>query len=119
MKKSMSKLIWIAVTSVTVFSSCAVTSNTGKLTTTQFTVYGNCGMCENTIEGSLKGVDGIDNADWVRETKMMSVTYDSTKMSEDDIKTKIAAVGYDTDTKRASDRAYSALPGCCKYERPN
>ncbi len=30
MKKS--KLIWIAVTSVTVFSSCAVTSNTGNLT---------------------------------------------------------------------------------------
>lgn len=94
-----------------------VINNDDKKTDT-FKVYGNCGMCEKTIEGALKGVKGIDKADWNKETKMMEVVYHTHDISLDDIKKKIAEVGYDTEEHRASEKVYNNLPGCCQYERP-
>ena len=101
------------------FSSCAGSSASNEeLTSTEFKVYGNCGMCEKTIEGSLNGQNGIGEADWNKDTKMISVTYDPSEMDEDKIKQKIADVGYDTDTHKAKDEVYNALPRCCQYSRP-
>lgn len=90
----------------------------GDHKTETFKVYGNCGMCEKTIEGSLKNVKGIDKADWNKETKMMEVTFDPEVITLTEIKQKIADVGYDTDEVRATEKAYKSLPGCCQYERP-
>lgn len=86
--------------------------------TATFKVYGNCGMCEKTIEGALKDVKGIEKADWNKETKMIEVVYHSHDISLDEIKKKITAVGYDTEEHRATKKAYSNLPSCCQYERP-
>ncbi len=83
-----------------------------------FTVYGNCGMCEKTIEGSLKDVEGVTVADWDKETDQMMVSFNTEVISLDAIKRKIADVGYDSDTHRAKDEVYESLPGCCQYERP-
>jgi len=81
-------------------------------------VYGNCGMCEKTIENSLKDVKGISQGDWDRETDVMTITFNPEVISLDDIKQKIADVGYDSDTHRAKEEVYNSLPGCCQYERP-
>lgn len=86
--------------------------------TVKFVVYGNCGMCEKTIEGALKDVKGVVTADWDRETDQMTVTFNPHKISLDAIKQKIADVGYDSETHRAKDEVYNSLPGCCQYERP-
>ncbi|MCB0662003.1 MAG: heavy-metal-associated domain-containing protein [Saprospiraceae bacterium] len=83
-----------------------------------FTVYGNCGMCERTIEGSLKDVEGVTLADWDRETDKMKVSFNPSVIALEDIKQKIADVGYDSDTHRAKDEVYNSLPGCCQYDRP-
>lgn len=90
-----------------------------ELTNEVFTVYGNCGMCERTIEGSLKDVEGVTHADWDKKTDQMTVSYDPTLISLDAIKQKIADVGYDSDTHRAKMEVYNNLPGCCQYERPS
>jgi hypothetical protein len=50
---------------------------------------------------------------------MMKVTFIAAEITLDDIKKKIAAVGYDTDEHRASDKVYNNLHGCCKYDRPS
>ena len=89
-----------------------------KQTTKTFKVYGNCGMCEKTIESALKGVKGIEKADGNKETKIMEVTFDEGVITLKEIKQKIADVGYDTDEVRASEKVYNKLPGCCQYERP-
>ena len=90
----------------------------GDEKTETFKVFGNCGMCESTMEGSLKGEKGIKESDWNKETKIMTVTFDSEKITLDEIKKKIADVGYDTAKFRASEKTYNKLPGCCQYERP-
>ncbi len=83
-----------------------------------FTVYGNCGMCKKTIEGSLKEEKGVMLASWDKETHEITVSFDPKEIKLDDIKQKIADVGYDSDFHRAKDEVYNALPGCCQYERP-
>ena len=86
--------------------------------TDTFTVYGNCGMCERRVEGALKKLEGVQSADWDKDTKVMTVQYDDTVVSLDDIMKKVAEVGHDTDKFRAKDEVYNNLPGCCQYDRP-
>lgn len=81
-----------------------------------FKVWGNCEMCKETIEGSLK-VEGITKADWSPETKMISVAYDTSKITLDQIQKNIASVGYDNENYKGNDSAYNELPECCQYDR--
>ena len=87
-------------------------------TSKSFTVYGNCGMCERTIEGALSDVEGVISADWNRENHELNVIFKSEVISLDEIKQKVADVGYDSDSHRAKDKVYNKLPGCCQYKRP-
>ena len=79
-------------------------------------VYGECGMCKSRIEKVLK-VEGISSAIWDEETKLLIVSYDPSKISNEDIQKKVAAVGHDTEKFKAPDEVYKKLPGCCKYDR--
>ena len=88
----------------------------GAVLKSTFKVWGNCETCKEAIEGSLKK-DGITTADWNTETKIIAVTYDSTKINLDNIEKTIAAVGYDNVKYKGDDAAYANLPSCCKYER--
>lgn len=95
------------------------TSSEAKIESTiteTFKVWGNCGMCEKTIEKSLK-VKGVSKADWNQETKMITVVFNPKKITLAEIHKKIAAVGYDTELETAKDETYNALHGCCKYDR--
>lgn len=85
-------------------------------TTSTFKVWGNCGTCKETIESSLK-VDGIIKADWDKDNKVMTVSYDDKKISLEQIQKDIASVGYDNEKFKGDDKAYNELPECCQYER--
>ena len=85
----------------------------------EFKVYGACGMCEARIEKAAKSVDGVNTADWNRETMMLTIEYDTNEVNLDDVHKKIAEAGHDTDMVRAKDEVYQALPACCHYERPD
>jgi len=91
-------------------------SGTAQIKTDTIKVYGECGMCKNRISKTLK-IDGITNAIWDTETKLLVVTYDDSKITNDDIQKKVAAVGHDTEKYTADDKVYEKLPGCCHYER--
>jgi len=73
-------------------------------------------MCKETIEGSLKTA-GVIKADWNKDTKIMNITYDTLKISLDDIHKRIAGVGYDTEKLKGDDQAYNNLHQCCQYKR--
>lgn len=104
------KSLFIAVL---VFTSMSVFAQTK---TDSFKVYGNCGMCKNRIEKAIK-LESVTSAVWNADTKEMVVTYDSSKITSDDIQKKIAAVGHDTEKYSAEDKVYKKLPGCCLYDR--
>ena len=79
-------------------------------------IYGNCGMCEKTIEkaGNLKKVSKVD---WNVDSNMATITYDAKKTNQYEILKRIALVGYDSDKFLAPDNVYAKLPGCCQYDR--
>lgn len=87
-----------------------------SLQTETFKVWGNCGMCEKTIEKSLK-INGVSSADWNKETKMITAVFNPNKITLQAIHKKIASVGYDTQLETASEEVYNNLHGCCQYER--
>jgi copper chaperone CopZ len=80
-------------------------------------VYGNCGMCEKTIEKAA-WEKGVSQADWNKDTKVAVLTFDPAKTSEEVLLKKIAAAGYDSDNFRAPNEVYDNLHACCHYDRP-
>ncbi|WP_343487969.1 heavy-metal-associated domain-containing protein [Allomuricauda sp. d1] len=80
-------------------------------------VAGNCGMCEARIVKAAKDVDGVGEASWNKDTKMLQVSFDSTATSLTAIEKAIATKGHDTENHQAHTDDYGNLPGCCQYER--
>ena len=111
--KSISKIL-VAITILLSFTSCNAQIKNAKTETVK--IYGNCDMCEKTIEkaGNLKKIAKVD---WNVDTKMATITYDSKKTNQEAILKRIALSGYDSDKFLAPDNAYSKLPGCCQYDR--
>ncbi len=83
------------------------------------TIYakGNCGHCQERIEATVKGINGVSYASWDPSFARLVCTYDAAVTNNTAIQKVIASVGHDTDLFRADDKVYKALPGCCKYER--
>ena len=79
-------------------------------------VWGNCGSCKSRIEKAAK-IDGVTKALWDAKTQILTLTYDPAKVKIEDVQKKISAAGHDTEMFKADDKAYGALPGCCKYQR--
>ncbi len=87
------------------------------LINTSFKVYGNCGMCGRRIEKAAILTNGVYEARWDQETKLVKVSFLEADVKQHDIEKNIAAVGHDTDAFSAPDDVYSSLPGCCLYDR--
>ncbi|TDG34924.1 DUF3347 domain-containing protein [Pedobacter changchengzhani] len=96
------------------FISCYAQIKNAKTETVK--IYGNCGMCEKTIEkaGNIKNVS---NVDWNKDTSMATLTYDAKQTNQDEILKRIALVGYDSEQFLAPNDVYNNLHGCCKYDR--
>ncbi len=112
MKKSFLKIM-IAVTLLLSITTSAQIKNP---VTETVKIYGNCGMCEKTIEtaGTIKKQATVD---WNKDTKQATITYNSKNTSKDEILKRIALAGYDSDSFLAPDAVYDNLHGCCKYDR--
>jgi hypothetical protein len=111
--KSILKLLMAVVVTLS-FTNCKAQSKNVKTETVK--IYGNCEMCEKTIEtaGSVKKIATVD---WNKDTKMALISYDTLKTTQDEILKRIALAGYDSDKFLAPDAVYLKLPSCCKYER--
>jgi hypothetical protein len=88
-----------------------------KTESTEFKVYGECGMCKTRIENAAK-IEGVKSATWDKESKMLKIEFKPSKVKLIDIHKSITKVGHDTDKEKAKDETYKKLPACCKYERP-
>ncbi len=104
-------VIAMAITSLTLNAQTTSVSKTETVN-----VSGNCGMCQSRIEKAAKDA-GASTAKWNSETSLLSVSYNTSKTSLNNIEQKIAFVGHDTKSVKANDEAYNELHDCCKYER--
>ena len=112
MKKS--SFLWMVITAAIL--SMSFTIATTKSVETSFWVNRDCEMCKAKIEqaADLKGVKSIA---YDMDSYMLTVVYNPSKISIEQIHQSVADAGYDTSLIKASESAYNALPGCCQYDR--
>lgn len=99
-----------------VFTSTACEAKIKNAKTATQKVYGNCEMCQKTIEEAVKQNKKAKGV-WNKDTKMLSLTFDSTKTNVKEILKRIANAGYDNEQYLASKEAYNSLEECCQYTR--
>lgn len=106
--------ILTAVFVLLLFTAC--NAQIKNATTKNVKIYGNCEMCESTIE-KAGNITKVAQVDWNKDTKMATLTYDANKTNQDEILKRIALAGYDSDQFLAPDDVYAKLAQCCQYER--
>ena len=107
------KLVTLLMVMIFSISSYAKIKNPKTET---YMVYGNCGTCKKKIEKAVslnKDAKGL----WNKDTKMLTLTYDSKKTNADEVLKRIADVGYDNDKFIANNAVYNNLDACCQYSR--
>ena len=73
-----------------------------------------CGQCKERIENQLNYTKGIKYAELNLEDLKLTVKYNSSKITLEEIKTQITKLGYDADDVKAEKEAYQKLPKCCQ-----
>ena len=106
--KTLIILITIIIFSIKIQAQSTVITST-------ISVKGNCGECKERIENAAD-IKGVKNDVWNEETKILTVTYDSKKVTLEQIEKAIAKAGHETVSQKADDGAYNKLPSCCKYK---
>jgi len=78
-------------------------------------VKGNCDECKERIENAAD-IKGVKNAIWDEHKQAVTVTYDTKKVTLEQIEKAIAKSGHETATQKADTTAYKGLPSCCQYQ---
>lgn len=108
------KIIAIALLAATTGVSAFAQTSSSKTETIK--VSGKCEMCKSKIEKAAT-MDGVSKADWNKDSKVLTLAYNPSKVTSDAVQKSIAAVGYDTEKFKATDASYKSLPSCCQYDR--
>ncbi|PIB23311.1 heavy metal transporter [Maribacter sp. 4U21] len=95
----------------------SLSAKTEGTVTKKLMVAGNCGMCEARITEAAKGVAGVSDISWDKDTKMMEVSFDAGATTLSEIEKTIAKAGHDTKNYKAEKGTYDQLPACCHYDR--
>ncbi len=73
-----------------------------------------CGDCKERIEGALNYTKGVVFAELDVSTKQVTVKFATKKISLQQVKEAISAIGYDADEVKAVPAAQKKLPKCCQ-----
>lgn len=73
-----------------------------------------CDMCKETIEKYVAFEKGVKKSNLDVESKMLTVTYNPTKITPEQIRKAVSKSGYDADEVPAYAKAYKKLAACCK-----
>lgn len=75
-----------------------------------------CEMCKARIEKNLGFSKGVKDANLDLNDKVVTVTFDPGKTTEEKILQTISKTGYDANLVPADPKGYDKLPSCCKKD---
>ena len=78
-------------------------------------VDGVCLMCKSRIEKASLNTKGVKSAIWDVKTHELKLIFDARKTNLKTIQNSVVAVGHDTKSLKATDKAYQTVHPCCKY----
>lgn len=99
---------------LSLFITLTTTAQTKGVVTNTISVNGNCDECKARIENAAD-IKGVKVATWSEKTKILTVTYNSDKVTLEQIEKAIAAKGHDAAAIKGDEANYKKLPSCCKY----
>ena len=73
-----------------------------------------CGDCKQRLEHDIAFEKGVKSVELDDETKILKIKFKKGKNNKENLKKAITKVGYDADDLPADQKAYNALPDCCK-----
>ncbi len=100
---------YIIITLLVTISQLAIAKSVVK----EFKVEGQCGECKERIEKALD-LPGISFATWDVDSKILTVRFNDSKYTENEIHTIISKLGYATAKLEANKEAENKLPKCCR-----
>ncbi len=95
-KSLLSVVLFLALVSFNAYSEDAIKQ-------VQIQTNAHCGGCKSKIEKGLNKLDGILKSDVNLENKVVTVSYNPSKINEEQITQKIADLGYSTTVKKDSE----------------
>jgi periplasmic mercuric ion binding protein len=99
------------------FSLWAITAyscGSGASKEESFYVRGNCGMCKDRIEESVKAMNGVYSAAYDVKNETLNVVYDTTLLTRLVIEKQCADLGHGTAIVPMNDQHHADLPECCQ-----
>ena len=75
-----------------------------------------CGQCKERIEKNMAFEKGVKTVVLDVDTKIVTITYNPSKTTPDDLRKAISKLGYDADNVARDKAAYAKLPSCCKKD---
>lgn len=73
-----------------------------------------CGMCKETIEDGMAYVKGVKSTRVDVDHNEIKIVYNAKRISEQEIKDAINAMGYVAGDAKPTREAYDKLHDCCK-----
>ena len=112
--KKIKSLIVLLISFATVSVYGQINNATSPDTTVALEVFGACEQCKDRIENAIK-MKGVSSGVWDIDSKILTLVYNSSKVSLQKIQNRIVSMGHDIETKKANASVYNALPACCHY----
>ena len=85
-----------------------------KIKTIKIKTTAQCEECKDRIEKAMAYEKGVKTSNLDLETKVLTVVYNGNKTTDAKIRKAISNTGYDADDIKKNQKAYNALPACCK-----
>lgn len=91
-------------------------AQSNKIKTAEIKTSAVCETCKERIEGKVLKLDGVSEANLDVETKILTIKYDESKISLEEIRIAISKIGYDADDVKRDPKVYKKLPKCCRID---
>ncbi len=108
------KQLMLIIVAIFIAGTSFSQEKTSKFETVVIQTSAQCGDCKERIEEGLNYMKGVSFAELDLESKKVTVKFNTSKVSLDEVKKKINTIGYDADDYKADSEAVLKLPACCQ-----
>ena len=88
--------------------------NAQKSQTVVFNTSAQCGMCKERIEEVMNFVPGVKYAELNLKDMSLEIQFNTKKTTADDLRKRVAAIGYTADDVEPKEEDVKKLPLCCQ-----
>lgn len=85
-----------------------------KSKTVVFQTSAQCGMCKERIEEVMNFVPGVKYAELNLEDMSLKIKYRTKKITADELRERVAKIGYTADDVKPKEADVKKLPLCCQ-----